>query len=94
MYKRLITYNFANDETRDSFVEMIEDLDFMQQPDQSTYAQPRRKPQMLADLKTRITTWSSTVDLDAADCIQIYVMNRDELNRIDMKYSKLSKTLR
>lgn len=94
MYKRLITYNFADDETRDSFVEMIEALDFMQQPDQSTYAQPRRKPQTLADLKTRITTWSSTADLDATDCVQIYVMSHDELNRIDMKYSKLSKTLR
>ncbi len=94
MYKRLITYNFADDETRDSFVEMIEALDFMQQPDQSTYAQPRRKPETLSELKTRITTWSNTVNLDAADCVQIYVMNRDELNRVDMKYNRLSKTLK
>ncbi len=94
MYKRLITYNFTNDETRDSFVEMIEGLDFMQQPDQSTYAQPRRKPDTLAELKTRITTWSSSVELDGADSVQIYVMNRDEINRVDMKYNKLSKLLR
>lgn len=94
MYKRLITYNFSNDETRDSFVEMIEALDFMQQPDQSTYAQPRRKPTTLAELKTRISTWSSAVELDASDSVQIYVMNRDEINRIDMKYSRLSNSLR
>lgn len=94
MYKRLITYNFADDETRESFVEMIESLGFMQQPDQSTYAQPRRRPDTLAELKTRITTWSSTVELDEADCIQIYVMNRDEINRVDMKYNNLSKLLR
>lgn len=93
MYKRLITYNFADDETRDSFVEMIENLGFMQQPDQSTYAQPRRKPDTLAELKTRITTWSSTIELDEADSVQIYVMNRDEINRVDMKYGKLSKLL-
>ena len=94
MYKRLITYNFSNDETRDLFVEMIEALDFMQQPDQSTYAQPRRKPTTLAELKTRISTWSSTVELDPSDSVQIYVMNRDEINRIDMKYSRLSNSLR
>ena len=94
MYKRLITYNFADDETRDSFVKMIESIGFIQQPDQSTYAQPRRKPDTLSELKTRITIWSSSVDLDAADSIQIYVMNRDDINRVDMKYNKLSKILR
>lgn len=29
MYKRLITYNFADDETRNSFIEMIEGLSFI-----------------------------------------------------------------
>ncbi len=94
MYKRLITYNFSDDDTRDLFVEMIEALDFMQQPDQSTYAQPRRKPATLAELKMRISIWSSTVTLDPSDSVQIYVVNRDEMNRIDMKYSNLSKSLR
>ena len=94
MFKRLITYNFSEDETRDSFVELIEALDFMQQPDQSTYAQPRRKPATLAELKTRISTWSSTVDLDAYDRVQIYVLNKDEINRIDMKYHSQTKSLR
>ena len=28
MYKQLITYNFSNDETRESFEEMIEDIGF------------------------------------------------------------------
>lgn len=94
MYKRLITYSFSNDETRDLFVEMIEAMDFMQQPDQSTYAQPRRKPATLAELKTRISTWSSAVELDPSDSVQIYVMNREEINRIDMKYSSLSNSLK
>lgn len=33
MYKRLITYNFENDETRNSFVEFLEGLGFEEQPD-------------------------------------------------------------
>ena len=39
MYKRIITYNFDNDDTRDSFVDLITGLGFEVQPDQSTYAQ-------------------------------------------------------
>ena len=37
MYKQLITYNFSNDDTRESFEEMIEDMGFEKQEDQSTY---------------------------------------------------------
>lgn len=94
MYKRMITYNFTDDNTRDSFVKMIETLGFEQQPDQSTYAQPKRNPSKLSELKAIITVWSAGESLTADDGVQIYVIgNNNTINRIDMGYSKTSKKL-
>lgn len=74
MYKRLITYNFENDETRNSFVEFLEGLGFEEQPDQSTYAQRKRNPRLLAGLENAIAEWSSGKELSANDSAQIYFL--------------------
>jgi hypothetical protein len=77
MYKRIITYTFESDDTRDSFVELLLGLGFEEQPDQSTYAQERRNPLELDELALLITRWSNDEDLCADDSVQIYYLRRD-----------------
>lgn len=90
MYKRLITYNFENDDTRNSFVELITGLGFEEQPDQSTYAQKRRNPVELNALKSQISRWSNGVQLSAEDKVQIYYISTNNLiGRNDMRYDRL-----
>ena len=92
MYKRIITYTFESDETRESFVELLLGLGFEEQPDQSTYAQRRRNPLDLDELVLLITRWSNDVDLCAGDSVQIYYLRHDAqghywIVRHDMNYS-------
>lgn len=99
MYKRIITYNFVSDDTRESFVDLLVGLDFEAQPDQSTYAQRRRNPQHLEDLKSAITRWSRDVELSADDHVEIYCLHTDDnhhtsISRIDMRYSGRNRDIR
>jgi hypothetical protein len=99
MYKRIITYNFVSDDTRASFVEFLTGLDFEEQPDQSTYAQRRRNPQHLDDLKAAITRWSRDVELSADDHVEIYYLARVDrnnmlINRHDMHYNAGNRDIR
>ncbi len=92
MYKRIITYNFESDATRDSFVELLQGLGFEEQPDQSTYAQRRRNPLNLDELVLLITRWSNEEELSADDSVQIYCISCDAqghwwIFRRDMNYS-------
>ena len=72
MYKALVTYNFSDDDTRDSFTELLVDLGFENQPDQSTYALAGGSELPIEYVKQRIIQWSKGVVIRTKDCVQIY----------------------
>ena len=76
MYRRIVTYNFESDETRNSFVELLIGLGFEEQPDQSTYAQGTRNPRTLGRLKNAINACSRDKELSEDDSVQIYFLTR------------------
>lgn len=99
MYKRIITYNFDNDDTRDAFVDFLVALEFEEQPDQSTYAQKERNPRSLDALKDAITDWSRDKELSADDSVQIYFLTRISerqtlIDRYNMNYNARHKDIR
>ena len=75
MYKHLITYSFSNDETRESFEEMIEDMGFEKQEDQSTYTLRTRSDVSVREMKNEIVNWS--------ECAESYINVED---RVDLYY--------
>jgi len=75
MYKQLITYNFSNDETRESFEEMIEDMDFEKQEDQSTYTLRARSDVSVREMKNEI--------VNRIECVESYI---DVEDRVDLYY--------
>ena len=86
MYKQLITYNFCNDETRESFEEMIEDMGFEKQEDQSTYTLRARSDVSVREMKNEIVNWSECADsyIDVEDRVDLYyvtVAEFDEFNK-------------
>lgn len=86
MYKQLITYNFSNDETRESFEEMIEDMGFDKQADQSTYTLRARSDVSVREMKNEIVNWSECVEsyIDVEDRVDLYyvtVVELDEFNK-------------
>ena len=87
MYKQLITYNFSNDETRESFEEMIEDMDFEKQEDQSTYTLRARSDVSVREMKNEIVNWSECAEsyIDVEDRVDLYyvmVAELDEFHRV------------
>lgn len=86
MYKQLITYNFSNDETRESFEEMIEDMGFDKQEDQSTYTLRARSDVSVREMKNEIVNWSECAEsyIDVEDRVDLYyvtVAEIDEFNK-------------
>ena len=81
MYKQLITYNFSNDETRESFEEMIEDLGFDKQEDQSTYTLRARSDVSVREMKNEIVNWSECAEsyIDVEDRVVLYYVTVVEL---------------
>ena len=82
MYKQLITYNFSNDETRESFEEMIEDMGFEKQEDQSTYTLRARSDVSVREMKNEIVNWSECVEsfIDVEDRVDLYYVMVAELD--------------
>lgn len=86
MYKQLITYNFSNDDTRESFEEMIKDMGFDKQEDQSTYTLRARSDVSVREMKNEIVNWSECVDsyIDVEDRVDLYyvtVANFDQFTK-------------
>lgn len=98
--KILITYTIVDDDTRNSFVELLGQLDCNNEPDQSTYSLPEDSPLSLVGMKTAIKNWSrgDKVDLKRGDIICLYSpdLSDDEtqyvITRKDFKYNLLRKT--
>ena len=72
MYKALVTYNFSDDKTRDSFTKLLVDLGFENQPDQSTYALAGGSELSIESVEQRIIKWSKGVFISREDFVQIY----------------------
>ncbi|MBO5615517.1 MAG: hypothetical protein J5932_05265 [Prevotella sp.] len=86
MYKQLITYNFSNDETRESFEKMIEDMSFEKQDDQSTYTLRARSDVSVREMKNEIVNWSECAEsyIDVEDRVDLYyvtVVQLDEFHK-------------
>lgn len=43
-FNAIITYTISDDDLREEFMELIEEIGFLPQEDQSTYALPTRRP--------------------------------------------------
>jgi len=82
MYKQLITYNFSNDDTRESFEEMIEDMGFDMQEDQSTFTLRARSDVSVREMKNEIVNWSECVEsyIDVEDRVDLYYVTVVELD--------------
>ena len=85
MYKQLITYNFSNDETRESFEEMIEDMGFEKQEDQSAYTLRVRSDVSVRVMKNEIINWSECVEsyIDVEDRVDLYYVTVAELDEFN-----------
>lgn len=98
--KFLITYTIADDDTRNSFVELLGQMDCINEPDQSTYSLPADSPLSPEDMKKAVKNWSrgDEVNLKRSDIICLYSpdLSDDEtqyiITRKDFKYNLLRKT--
>ena len=85
MYKQLITYNFSNNDTRYSFEEMVEDMGFEKQEDQSTYTLRARSDISVREMKNEIVNWSECVEsyIDVEDRVDLYYVTVAELDEFN-----------
>ncbi len=85
MYKQLITYNFSNDETRESFEEMIENMGFEKQEDLSTYTLRARSDVSAREMKNEIVNWSECAEsyIDVEDRVDLYYVTVAELDEFN-----------
>lgn len=66
-YKQIITYNFSVNETRNSFMELLDSLGFREMPDQSTWALPFSSKLSTANVEKEIKDWSKGKDVFIED---------------------------
>lgn len=85
MYKQLITYNFSNADTRYSFEEMIGDMGFEKQEDQSTYTLRARSDVSVREMKNEIVNWSECAEsyIDVEDRVDLYYVTIAELDEFN-----------
>ena len=85
MYKQLITYNFSNADTRYSFEEMVEDMGFEKQEDQSIYTLRARSDVSVREMKNEIVNWSECVEsyIDVEDRVDLYYVKVAELDEFN-----------
>ena len=62
-YKAVLTYDFSDDDTRDSFCDLIMGMGFLEASDQSTFKLPLKCPLSRIDLEREIKEWSLEEDV-------------------------------
>ena len=94
-YRMIITYNFSEDETRSTFVELVDALGFVEAEDQSTYVLPCVINKVSKDVVDPIVKWSEGTDnqISADDFVQLFYLAYDaadekKVNKIASKYLK------
>lgn len=96
MYFRMIlTYNFSDDDTRSSFEELVEEFDFFEAEDQSTYVLPYVKYKKSKDVLEQIVKWSEDKDIKISsdDFVQLFYLayetnDEKKVNKIASKFLK------
>ena len=73
-YKHVLTYDFSNNETRESFKELVEGMGYVEAEDQSTYVLPYNKSIQSKEVANAIVAWSKDVDVFSDDFVQIFYL--------------------
>lgn len=75
-YRHILTYNFSDDGTRSSFVELIERSGYIKAEDQSTYVLPYDSLTSSQTLISAIQTWiaENNPDFVQGDFIQLFYL--------------------
>ena len=75
-YKHVLTYNFSDDETRSSFMELVEELGYFEAEDQSTYVLPYSRLLKSTDVTKAIEDWSmeNDIHISKGDFVQLFFL--------------------
>lgn len=89
-YKHILTYNFSEDDTRSSFMELVEGLGYIEAEDQSTYVLPSSKSLKAQDVADAIVDWSKEKDIKITkdDFVQLFYLS--SLTAGDQKVTKMA----
>jgi len=89
-YKHILTYNFSEDDTRASFMELVEGLGYMEAEDQSTYVLPLGEALTLVNATKAIEDWSAQRDVKISkdDFVQLFYLS--SLTAGDQKVTKMA----
>lgn len=98
-YKHILTYNFSEDDTRSSFMELVEGLGYIEAEDQSTYVLPSSEALTLTDATKTIEDWSTKRDVQISkeDFVQLFFLTSVKINdkkvaRMGSKFMKYNPT--
>lgn len=89
-YKHILTYNFSEDDTRSSFMDLVEGLGYMEAEDQSTYVLPFGEELTKVDATKAIEDWSTqrVVKISKEDFVQLFFLTSVTAN--DKKVTKMA----
>ena len=73
-YKQILTYTISDDDSRESFEELLDEMEFREMPDQSTWALPFKSGLTNLGVVMRIKEWSRRDDvlISKSDFVQIF----------------------
>lgn len=100
MYKAIITYNFTDDDIRNSFVELLKGLRLINHPDQSTYALKQYTKLTIKTLQECVINWSEEEHMTKGDSVQIYFAaanianDKPTIKLYNLKYYPTNRALR
>lgn len=89
-YRHILTYDFSEDDTRSSFMELVEGLGYIEAEDQSTYVLPYSMSLKAKDVTDAIMDWSMENDLKITkdDFVQLFYLS--SLTAGDQKVTKMA----
>lgn len=89
-YRHILTYNFSEDDTRASFMGLVEGLGYMEAEDQSTYVLPYSMSLKANDVADAIVDWSKEKDIKITkdDFVQLFYLS--SLTAGEQKVTKMA----
>ena len=89
-YKHILTYYFSEDDTRASFMGLVEGLGYMEAEDQSTYVLLYSMSLKVNDVADAIVDWSKEKDIKITkdDFVQLFYLS--SLTAGDQKVTKMA----
>lgn len=97
-YKHVLTYDFSDDETRESFKELVEGKGYVEAEDQSTYVLPYNESIQSKEVVDAIVAWSKNENISSDDFVQIFylasvsVSNTKKATKIGSRFLKYDST--